>query len=68
MGVWGATPMNTGVSQVFIEGDPQRRFAYFAAVGKVGRPAGRNTSLKIDLFPLKDHVNEKTLHKNRRSP
>ena len=26
MGVWGTTPMNTGASQVFIEGDPQRFF------------------------------------------
>ena len=27
--------MNTGVSQVFIEGVPRRRFGYFAAAGKV---------------------------------
>ena len=27
--------MNTGASHVFIEGDPRRRFGYFAAAGKV---------------------------------
>ena len=35
MGVWGTTPMNTGVSRVFIEGVPQRIFGYFLCEQKV---------------------------------
>jgi hypothetical protein len=45
MGVWGTTPMNTGASQVFIEGDPQRFFGAFLIAQKgttPPRPAGRN--------------------------
>ena len=40
MGVWGTTPMNTGASQVFIEGDPQRVFGSFLTAQKGTRPAG----------------------------
>ena len=45
MGVWGTTPMNTGASQVFIEGDPQRFFGAFLIAQKgttSPRPAGRS--------------------------
>ena len=35
MGVRGTTPMNTGASQVFIEGVPRRVFGYFLRVQKV---------------------------------
>ena len=35
MGVRGPTPMNTGASQVFIEGVPRRVFGYFLRVQKV---------------------------------
>ena len=42
MGVWGATPMNTGASQVFIEGAPQSLFGSFLVIQKGTRPAGRN--------------------------
>ena len=41
-GVWGATPMNTGVSQVFIEGVPQSLFGSFLVTQKGTRPAGWN--------------------------
>ena len=34
--------MSTRCAKVLTGGDPRRRFAYFAAVGKVGRPSGRN--------------------------
>ena len=34
--------MSTRCAKVLIEGGPQRRFGYFAAVGKGTRPAGRN--------------------------
>ena len=33
-------------AQALIEAVPRRRFAYFAAAGKVGRPAGRNSPSK----------------------
>ena len=47
MGVWGTTPMNTGASQVFIEGDPQGIFGFFLGKQKETRPTGRNSlSLK----------------------
>ncbi len=42
MGVWGATPMNTGASQVSIEGAPQSLFGSFLVIQKGTRPAGRN--------------------------
>ena len=31
-------PRSTAAGNVLLEGDPRRRFAYFAAAGKVGRP------------------------------
>ena len=40
----GATPMNTGVSQVFIEGVPQSLFGSFLVIQKGTRPTGRNPS------------------------
>ena len=42
MGVWGATPMNTGASQVSIEGAPQSLFGSFLVIQKGTRPAGQN--------------------------
>ena len=48
MGVWGATPMNTGASQVFIEGAPLARLWLLSARAESNivfpRPAGRNFS------------------------
>ena len=46
MGVWGATPMNTGASQVSIEGAPQSLFGSFLVIQKGTRPAGRNSPPK----------------------
>ena len=34
--------MSARCAKALIGAVPRRRFAYFAAVGKVGRPAGRN--------------------------
>ena len=34
--------MSARSAKALIGAVPRRRFAYFAAVGKVGRPAGRN--------------------------
>ena len=44
-GSGGKPPRSTAAGKVFLEGGPQWRFGYFAAVGKVTsfpRPAGRN--------------------------
>ena len=49
MGVRGPTPMNTGVSQVFIEGVPRRRFGYFAAAGKVTSVPHKNKTYPHSL-------------------
>ena len=45
MGAWGTTPMNTGASQVFIEGAHQSLFGSFLVIQKGTRPAGRNIPL-----------------------
>ena len=59
--------MSARRAKALIEGVPRRRFAYFAAVGKVGRPAGRNSLPKTDTLPLKLFVKEKTLHTTRKN-
>ena len=41
--------MNTGVSQVFIEGVPRRRFGYFAAAGKVTSVPHKNKTYPHSL-------------------
>ena len=53
MGVWGATPMSTGASQVLIEGDPQSLFGAFLVTQKGTRPAGRNSSPKKFSSPCR---------------
>ena len=55
MGVWGTTPMNTGASQVFIEGDPQRVFGSFLTAQKGTRPAGRTPPSRIEIYDLKEN-------------
>ena len=53
MGVWGATPMSTGASQVLIEGDPQSLFGAFLVTQKGTRPAGRDSSPKKFSSPCR---------------
>ena len=40
-------PRSTAAGNVLLEGDPRRRFAYFAAAGKVGRPQGGISKIKV---------------------
>ena len=41
-GTGGEVTMSARCAKALIGAVPRRRFAYFAAAGKVGRPTGRN--------------------------
>ena len=52
-GTGGKVTMSARYAKALIGAVPRRRFAYFAAAGKVGRPAGRN------LFNLKSSLKKR---------
>ena len=48
--IWGSggeATVSARCAKALIGAVPRRRFAYFAAACKVGRPAGRNPSIKL---------------------